>query len=310
MQNATLTPSPTPAPTAEGVTPTSRTAAKAQQLIAASARTSFDPFVDVDWSIAPTDDAYHLPVAKLPFYGTPQWDAMTETERHAYSRHECAALCGAGIWFENKLMQIVLRHLAEIPVTDPSHRYLLVEVADECRHSTMFGEYIRRAGTPAYGPSGIDDIDLTTLPGGRAMGYLLILAIEELLDVCNRATMRDETVHPLSRQIARIHVLEEARHVSFAKAYLAEAWPELTDAERMEASAIAPIAVELVANLMVDDAVAETLGIAGGGDAARANPHHRARIVNDLAKLVDFLTELGVIDATNRHEWTSRGLAA
>jgi len=196
-----------------------------------------------------------------------------------------------------------------LAVTDPSHRYLLVEVADECRHSTMFGEYIRRAGTPAYGPSGIDDIDLTTLPGGRAMGYLLILAIEELLDVCNRATMRDETVHPLSRQIARIHVLEEARHVSFAKAYLAEAWPELTDAERMEASAIAPIAVELVANLMVDDAVAETLGIPGGGDAARANPHHRTRIVNDLAKLVDFLTELGVIDATNRHEWTTRGLA-
>src|SRR6478735_7954570 len=288
----------------------SRTATKAAQLVAASARTSFDPFTDVDWSITLDDDAYHLPPEKLPLFGTPQWDAMTQAERHEYSRHECAALCGAGIWFENKLMQIVLRHLAEIPVTDPSHRYLLVEVADECRHSTMFGEYIRRAGTPAYGPSGIDDIDLTTLPGGRAMGYLLILAIEELLDVCNRATMRGETVHPLSRQIARIHVLEEARHVSFAKTYLTEAWPALPEQERAEAAAVAPVAVEVVARLMVNDDVAETLGIPGGGDAARANPHHQARIVNDLAKLVDFLTELGVIDATNRHEWTSRGLAA
>ena len=61
---------------------------------------------------------------------------------------------------------------------------------------------------------------------------------------------------------------------------------------------------------MVNDAVSATLGIAGGGDAARANPRHRARIVGDLAKLVDFLTDLGVIDTTNRHEWTSRGLAA
>jgi hypothetical protein len=290
--------------------PPSRTATKAVQLVAASTRASFDPFTDVDWSIAPTDDAFHLPVDKLPLYGTPQWDAMTETERHAYSRHECAALCGAGIWFENKLMQIVLRHLAEIPVTDPSHRYLLVEVADECRHSTMFGEYIRRAGTPAYAPSGIDDLDVDALPGGRAMGYLLILAIEELLDVCNRATMRDETVHPLSRQIARIHVLEEARHVSFAKAYLTEAWPALPEQERAEAAAVAPVAVEVVARLMVNDDVADALGIAGGADAARANPHHRARIVGDLAKLVDFLTELGVVDDTNRHEWTSRGLAA
>jgi hypothetical protein len=288
----------------------SRTATRATQLVAASDRMSFDPFTDIDWSLDPTDDAPHLPVEKLPLHGTPQWEAMTPTERHEYSRHECAALCGAGIWFENKLMQIVLRHLAEIPVTDPSHRYLLVEVADECRHSTMFGEYIRRARTPDYAPKGVHDLDVDALPGGRALGYLLILAIEELLDVCNRATMRDETVHPLSRQIARIHVLEEARHVSFAKSYLAEAWPQLSDEERAEASAIAPIAVEVVAGLMVNDDVAETLGIPDGADAARANPHHRARIVGDLAKLVDFLTELGVIDATNRTEWTERGLAA
>lgn len=60
-------------------------------------------------------------------------------ERIAYSRHEAAALLAAGIWFENALMQIVLRHLSEIEVTDPMHRYLLVEIADECRHSTMFG---------------------------------------------------------------------------------------------------------------------------------------------------------------------------
>jgi hypothetical protein len=287
------------------------TATKATQLVAASARSTLDPFTDVDWSLDATDDTtYHLPVSKLPLYGTRQWDAMSEAERRTYSRHECAALCGAGIWFENKLMQIVLRHLAVLPVTDPSHRYLLVEVADECRHSTMFGEYIRRAGTPAYAPTGIDHLDVDALPGGRAMGYLLILAIEELLDVCNRATMRDESVHPLSRQIARLHVLEEARHVSFAKAYLAEAWPQLSEAERTEAGAVAPIAVEVVANLMVNDEVAATLGIDDGAAAARANPHHRARIVDDLAKLVAFLTDLGVIDDTSRTEWNERGLAA
>jgi hypothetical protein len=122
--------------------------------------------------------------------------------------------------------------------------------------------------------------------------------------------MRDETVHPLSRQIARIHVLEEARHVSFAKAYLAETWPQLSEQERTDAAALAPIAVDYVAQLMVNDDVGTTLGIANGGDVARANPIHRARIIGDLAKLVDFLTELGVVDATNRHEWTTRGLAA
>ncbi len=287
------------------------TARKAAQLVAASQRMTLDPFVDIDWSIAIDDSAFHLPPAKLPLFATPQWHAMSERGRREYSRHECAALCAAGIWFENMLMQTVLRHLSELPVTDPAHRYLLVEVADECRHSMMFGEYIRRAGTPAYAPPFNVDVfgPADGLPGGRAMAYLLILAVEELLDVCNRVTMRDETVHPVSRQIAKLHVMEEARHVSFAKTYLAEVWPTLTDDERAAASAFAPHAVGFVADLVVHDGVYENLGLVGGAATARENPHHRARVVADLAKLTEFLTELGVIASETRPAWVERGLA-
>jgi hypothetical protein len=290
---------------------TTRTATKAAQLVAASARTTLDPFTEVDWSLAIDDSAFHLPPEKLPLFGTSVWDEMTDLERRTYSRHEAAALCAAGIWFENELMQIVLRHLAELPVTDPSHRYLLTEVADECRHSTMFGEFIRRAGTPAYAPvltDGLGKID--TLPGGRAMGYLLILAVEELLDMTNRATMRDERVHPVSRQIAKVHVLEEARHVSFAKTYLTELWPTIPADERAAACDLAPHAVRFVADLMVNDDVFETLGIADGGEIARTNPRHVARITQDLEKLTGFLEELGVIDDARRPSWIEHGLAA
>src|SRR4029077_15364725 len=121
--------------------------ARSRQLVAASERTTLDPFREIDWSQPVDDSAFHLPPELLPLYGTSHWEAMDEAERIAYSRHETAALCGAGIWFENVLMQVVLRHLAEMPVTDPAHRYLLVEVADEWRHSTIVGEEIRRAGT-------------------------------------------------------------------------------------------------------------------------------------------------------------------
>ena len=286
------------------------TAIKATQLTAASERLTLDPFRDIDWSVEVCDDSvFHLPPDKLPLFGTAQWEAMSEPERRTYSRHECASLSAAGIWFENKLMQIVLRHLAELPVTDPSHRYLLVEIADECRHSTMFGEYIRRAGTPTYAPTGAAELgDVDRLPGGRAMGYLLILAVEELLDMCNRATMRDVSLHPVSRQIAKIHVLEEARHLSFAKTFLLNVWPTLPADERADAAALAPAAVGFVAELMVNGDVYRTLGIAGGTEAARSNPAHQERIVGDLSKLVGFLEDLGVIDEQNRGAWVARGL--
>jgi hypothetical protein len=294
--------------TATQTTPLPRTAARSERLVAASQRTTLDPFTEIDWSVPIDDSAYHLPPEWLPLYGTAVWDAMSEPERRRYSLHETAALCGSGIWFENMLMQAVLRHLVTMPVTDPAHRYLLVEVADECRHSTMFGEFIRRAGTPAYGPSVDGVVDFDDLPGQRAMSYLLILAVEELLDATNRATMRDERVHPVSRKMAKIHVLEEARHVSFAKTYLSEVWPTLPEEERAAAAEFAPTAVGVVAGLTVDPQVYETLGIEGGAELASANPHHRSRIIEGLAKLTTFLAELGVIDERTRPTWEALGL--
>ena len=289
-----------------------RTGRRSVQLTAASERMTLDPFTEVDWDTPIDDRAYHLPPEWLPLYGTAIWDAMTPEARITYSRHECAALCGAGIWFENQLMQLVLRHLAEMPVDSPAHRYLLVEVADECRHSTMFGEYIRQGGTPAYTPpAGAGALDaLGDVPGKRALGYVLILAVEELLDAINRATMKDDRIHPVSRQIAKLHVAEEARHVSFAKTYLSEVWPTLGEEERQAVKSLAPAAVAMVADLTIDPAVYETLGLVGGEDTARANPRHQARVIEGLTKLTSFLRQLGVIDDTTAPAWRELGLVS
>jgi|GEM_PF-2385919 len=212
---------------------------------------------------------------------------------------------GAGIWFENALMQIVLRHLVDIDVRDPMHRYLLTEVADECRHSMMFGEFIRRAGTPAYGPT--RDVAMAQGPSGRALSYLAILAIEELLDFANRASMRDDRVHPMVRQISKLHVLEEARHVSFAKSYISESWPTLDAVEQEAVRTIAPALVAEIVELSLDPHVFEHLSIADGYEIAKANPAYRANVVDGLGKLTSFLTEVGII--VDPESWIELGLA-
>jgi hypothetical protein len=281
-------------------------AIRAQQLIAASQRHTHDPFEEIDWNVAIDDSAYHLPPELLALYATPTWEEMSESERIMYSRHETAAMFAAGIWFENALMQIVLRHLTEIDVTDPTHRYLLIEVADECRHSAMFGEYIRRAGTPSYRPERPVIIDDTH--SGRLLSYILILAIEELLDFANRAAMRDDRVHLVARQISRLHVLEEARHVSFAKSYLAETWPTLDDEERRIVRNAAAVLVADVVSLSLNPDVFAHLQIDNGAEIAQNNPNYRANVIAGLAKLTSFLTELGVID--DAEPWIELGLVA
>ena len=56
------------------------------------------------------------------------------------------------LWFELLLMQMMLRDLYDDNPTGAHMHYALTEVADECRHSTMFGKSIAHFGVPAYGP--------------------------------------------------------------------------------------------------------------------------------------------------------------
>ena len=286
-------------------TPTA-VAERAQRLVTASERTTIDPFTAMDWDALSFDDtAYFLPPEFLPLYGTPVWDAMSEVERFEYSRHECASLCSAGIWFENILMQLILKHLYDLPADDGAHRYLLVETADECRHSSMFGEYIRRAGTPSYTVPALLRFGgkfLTATTSGPA-SYIAMLAAEELLDINNRATMKDERVAPVSRQMAKIHVLEEARHVSFARAYITEVWPTLTFVKKLRSWVRMPFVVRGIADSLVNPAVYKTLGIEDGARIARTNPHQQERVKRDLTKLTDLLDEVGVITPVTRPLW-------
>lgn len=116
---------------------------------------------------------------------------MDDTDRSRYSRHECASLFGTVVWLENILMAVVVRYLSGLAPDHPYHRYLLVEIADECRHSMMFGEYVRRAGTPAYRPSARLRTEGALFVRGQGVvsSFIAILAAEELVDVSNRAAM-------------------------------------------------------------------------------------------------------------------------
>lgn len=288
-------------------------AVKATRLVRASKRASYDPFVEIDWDVAFDDDGgYYLPPEDLPLFGTPRWDSMRSPERIAYSRHECAALCAAGIWFENILMQLVLRQLYDMPADDGSHRFLLLETAEECRHSSMFGEFIRRAGTPAYPvPRPLRLLGrFLVATASRPEAFVAILAAEELLDASNRRTIADGRVHGVVRSMARIHVAEEARHMAYARTFVASVWPSTGRVARARAQLRTPLAVAGIAWAMTNPAVYRSIGLSDGARTARRNPHHRARVVADLERLTGLLAEVGVITPATRPVWRALGLVA
>ncbi|CAM5359209.1 hypothetical protein SVIOM74S_07414 [Streptomyces violarus] len=192
----------------------------AQRLLDSSAKHSFDPDKELDWDAPFEEGKWFWPPELVSLYDTPLWKRMSEEQRILLSQHEAAALASLGIWFEIILMQLLVRHIYDKAATSAHVRYALTEIEDECRHSKMFARLISHGGTPWYPVSRVPPAPwaasfktISTTPGS----FTATLLGEEVLDWMQRLTFPDERVQPLIRGVTRIHVVEEARHVRYAR---------------------------------------------------------------------------------------------
>jgi len=204
-----------------------------------------------------------------------------------------------GIYAEVALMHLLLKVISGGDPTTRHAQYAFTEVADECRHSTMFGRGIEKSGVPPYRvPLWFRALlNLATLlPIGPAT-YGGTLLVEELLDRLQRELVADENVQPHIRMINKIHVLEEARHISFARAEVARMVPKMRRlplaAHRLSLALAAPFLVRT----MIHPDVYRSVGLdpRQARKTARANPHHQRSLRWMGERLVAFLTEAGMI---------------
>jgi hypothetical protein len=286
----------------------------AERLLEASRKHSFDPDEDLDWDAPLEEGKWFWPPELVSLYGTPLWKRMPEEQRHNLARLEAASLASLGIWFEVILIQLLARHIYDKPLTSSHVRYALTEIADECRHSMMFARMINRGGAPAY-PVGRLHHNLarvlktvSTTPGS----FTATLLGEEILDWMQRLTFPDERVQPLVRGVTRIHVIEEARHVRYAREELRRQmatcprWEaELTRITSGEAARVFSVSfvnpqVYTDAGLDRREAVAQV----------RASGHRREVMQQGAARLTGFLDEIGVLRGVGRRLWRSSGLLA
>ncbi|MCD0482924.1 diiron oxygenase [Streptacidiphilus sp. ASG 303] len=286
----------------------------AERLLAASGRHSFDPDSDLDWDAPLEEGKWFLPQHLVSLHGTPLWERMDERQRIDLSRHEAASMAGAGIWFEVILMQLLTRHIYDLDPTSRHVRYALTEMADECRHSMMFARMIRKLGTPVYRPSGLAHFlgrvmkTVSTTPGA----FTATLLVEEILDQMQRVTFPDESVQPLVRGVTRIHVVEEARHVRYAREELRRQMADCPAWERHWTRLASGEAAVVVARSLISPRVYAEVGLdpKEALRQVRESAHRRATMQWAAQRLTSFLDEIGVLAGPGVRAWRRSGLLA
>jgi hypothetical protein len=282
------------------------------RLLGSAARTSYDPVVDIDWDAPIPRDLYGLSPEWSTLYGTPLWDRLTEAERITLTTHEMCSISGVGIWFECLLMQLVLRDVYGEDPAQPHVQWALTEIADECRHSVMFARTAQKLGVPSYQPppSILKLGKVFAAKGDGASAYAAILVAEEILDIFQRDLMKDERVLPIIRAGSQIHVVEEARHMRFAREEIARRAPGLNALQRRKHRTVVASVAAVIADNLVQPQVYAAVGLdpAKAKAAARANEHHRAKLRGAAAGLVEFLRDVGLIGGPTELLWRRSGL--
>ncbi|MGW0532517.1 AurF N-oxygenase family protein [Streptomyces sp. NPDC003032] len=265
----------------------------ARRLLDSAAVLAYDPATEVDWE-TPLDRGFHGASPEWStLYGTAYWQELTEEQRKELTRQEAASVASTGIWFEMILQQMVLRDVYAKDPTSTEVQWALTEIAEECRHSIMFARGAEKLGAPAYRPRRFAVAlgrAFKTVAFGEA-AYAAILVAEEVLDVMQRDWMRDERVVPFVRTINNIHVVEESRHMKFARDQTRKRLAGAGRVRRQINALVIAIASYVIVTSMVNREVYANAGLdqKRALAEAKANEHHKSMMRSSCSGLMEFL---------------------
>ena len=279
----------------------------ADRLLRSTAARSYDPDLEIDWSAPPEPGKIYLPEHRSTLYGTPLWDRLTPDQRRELGKHEAASVASFGIWLEAILMRLLAKLAYD---EDPATRhvqYALAEMAEECRHSTMFARLIEWMGVPHYRPPrhvhALGRLLTSTAHGPGMWGAILIG--EEVTDRYQREMVADDSMQPVVQMVNRIHILEEARHIGFARAELTRSVARLPLYDLPMQRLVLGRVAFIVSRNLISPEVYRSVGLdpAQARSVALANPAHHETIRFGGEKIVAFLREAGMIGPPATRLW-------
>lgn len=274
-----------------------------------------DAFADVDWdapemAIDPTDPRWILwdddPLARTEWYGALPPECQAEI-----GLHRLAVMMRTGWEFENLLQRGLLSRAFRLPNHRPEFRYLHHEVIEESQHTMMFQELVDRTGLPVRGMSRPLRLaaECLVLPLARVfpeLFFLFVLGGEDPIDHVQRKRLRQGGGHPLAERIMRIHVTEEARHLSFARHFLKTSVPKLGRVRRLILALTAPVLLGIMASTMLSPSAtfAADAGVPRSvvRRAARSELA-RARSQEAVGKVRRLWRELGLVTPVSSLLW-------
>jgi hypothetical protein len=277
---------------------------------------NYDAYADIPWddpgyAVDPDDPRWELsPVDGL---GATEWyRSQPPGVRSRIGLYRTAAAAKVGLQFENVLKRGLLEMAFEVDNNDPVFRYLYHEVIEEAHHGLMFQEFVNRSGFDIRGlPRFLRIRSRIVVRMGRQfpeLFFVFVLGGEDPIDHVQRERLRSgDPMPPIIATIMRHHVIEEARHISFARNLLMVRVPRLPAWKRHWMAVQIPIILGTMAAQMLQPpkAMAREFGIPDEVmKTAFADDGTARQIARDSVRMLRQMSrDLGLINPVSLRLW-------
>ncbi|WP_214410705.1 AurF N-oxygenase family protein [Sphaerisporangium fuscum] len=292
-----------------------------ERLSKASVDKHWEPYVDIPWddpefAVVQTDPRWEMPLVDA-LGSHPWYRAQPQEVRARIGLWRVATAMKIGLQFENLLKRGLLNYAYRLPNGSPEFRYVYHETIEEGHHGMMFQEFVNRTKLPIRGMPRHLSLMAQVVPWipliSTELFFVFVLGGEDPIDHVQRRMLKEGRVrHPLEEAIIRIHVAEEARHISFARHYLRRRVPALPRARRLALSLIAPVILGIMARVMLSPPGAMIRRFAIPEDVVREvyldNPETAAQTRASLARTRELCTEIGLINPLSLRIWKTMGI--
>lgn len=243
-----------------------------------------DPLARIHWEHL-SEDKYWVPEQALSLYGLPQFSALPDWQRKRLSHYEFLNFIEAGIWLEGIFMERIAYSLRNKSQSRTSLKYHLHELREEAGHTLVFLETMERSGLsiPHVHHSRLKLVDLfgRYAPMNSLIFWIATLIGEEIPDRLNRyIRAHPDSVSSVVVEICTMHIIDEARHIAYARELLEE---HLANVGSWQRTLLRPLIERLLRQFITifyypNKQLYELAGLYPGTqwvEAARHNPHRR-----------------------------------
>lgn len=272
------------------------------RIIGMSIDTYYNPYKMFEWPDELPEEQWWMSRELMTVHGSAIEKQLTEKQLMAISRWESIHFYSLNVHGIRELLLEVIKRI-HTPGFEIESEFFHHFVGEENEHMWFFATFCQKYGGKIYKDKkskwSIESVepDIESL-----LVFARILIFEEIVDYFNLRMGRDESLHPIIRQVNSIHHQDESRHIAFGREIVKQLFAGVRAKHSPERLAEIDdyLSRYLAASIqsLYSPAVYQDAGLPEPYKVRAAlieDPARRAYDAKVLKRTVDFLTDIHII---------------